>query len=96
MVNFGCVRKEKLRGNLNSRGRILRRKVLKTASESAVKVTLNIKPVKLSEVAPWQCQLVRQLWTRLISQVQSETEDAQKKPPGRQASAKVQDEVKHG
>jgi hypothetical protein len=39
-------------------------------TNTAIKLKVNIKPVKLAEVTPWQRQLVKDFWSRLIAQVQ--------------------------
>ncbi len=43
----------------------------------AVKVKVNIKPVKLAEATPRQRQLWGQFWMRLISQAQDEGSNQQ-------------------
>ena len=44
----------------------------KTTSKTEIKVTVNIKPVKLAEVTPHQRQLHKRFVAKLMSQVKEE------------------------
>ena len=45
---------------------------MKTASESAVKVTVNIKSVKLAHLTPAQREAAKHFWRKLISECKRE------------------------
>jgi hypothetical protein len=46
--------------------------VPKSATNGEIRVQMNIKPVKLSDLTPAQRTLVKKFWTHLILQVKEE------------------------
>lgn len=48
------------------------RVVPKSATNGEIRVQMNIKPVKLSDLTPAQRTLVKKFWTHLILQVKEE------------------------
>jgi len=48
---------------------------MKVTKETEIKLTVNIKPVKLAELTPVQRQSWVHLWRRMVSQVTDELKD---------------------